>query len=79
MTKKDFEDIIRPLVLLPSDQRKLLKKTLLKNFEKWQGKAITVTHCCESDSEQLCDKLSHNADIMINGICHKCDSNKEMY
>ena len=41
--------------------------------------AINYTHCCESDSEQLCGKLSHNADIMINGICHKCDSNKEMY
>lgn len=40
MTKEEFENIIRPLVLLPRDQSKLLKQTLLKNFEKWQKEAI---------------------------------------
>lgn len=42
-------------------------------------KAINYSQCCKSDSEQLCDKLSHNADIMVSGSCMECGSDEEIY
>ena len=74
MDKKEFEDIIRPLVMLPNDQRKLLKEVLMKNFNKWaENKQLTLTEvvstCCEKaqkHNDLLKDEFKDN-------YCGWCD------
>jgi hypothetical protein len=36
MTKQEFKNIIKPLALLPSDQKNLLKSALINNFTNWK-------------------------------------------
>lgn len=55
--------------------REATVQSMIDDFKK----SINYTRCCKSDSELLCDKLGHNADIMVSGSCMECGSDKEKY
>lgn len=61
-----------------TDDQIVLLEDIVDATEK-EVNNINYTHCCKSDSEQLCDKLSHNAEIMMTGKCYKCNSRTEIY
>lgn len=73
MTKQEFENIIRPLALLPSDQRKLLKSALMNNFDKWQEDRQGTIADVVGQSKQLCQCDNAPTKHFIKNWCDDCE------